>query len=292
MIFSQARATILYIFFSSGRARLHGGIMNIGIIIDIVVVALVLVMTIVGIKRGFVKTIMGLATSVLVIVIAILAVTPLTNAIVEGTELDDMLNAELEKPLSEKLPNAYAKVYYYDTDGDDVKELVYEIDSERHPYDEIMGSSLLKFVGNLAKPLVEDKVDMNDSESSVYFIDAITSSITGYVFLVGMFIVLLIVVRLLMAILMKLLKKAVSRLYIAHFLDKVLGGVFGLAVGALIVFVVLTILQILAPMEFMSVVNAELAKTTLVSFIMDNNFLYSFIAEKIDVSGLLGNIGK
>ena len=266
--------------------------MNIGIIIDIVVVALVLIMTIVGIKRGFVKTVMGLATSVLVIVIAVLAVTPLTNAIVEGTELDDMLNDELGKSISEKLPNAYAKIYYFDTDGDDVKELIYEIDSERHPYDEIMGSSILKSVGNLAKPLVEDKVDMEDADSWVYFIDAITSSITGYIFLVGMFIVLLIVVRLLMAILIKLLKKAVSRLYIAHFLDKVLGGIFGLAVGALIIFVVLTIIQVLAPMEFMSVVNTELANTTLVKFIMDSNFLYTFIAEKIDVTGLLGNVGK
>lgn len=276
------------------------------IILDLVLVAIIVLMVMVGIKRGLVKTCVGLISTILVIVVAIVAVGPVTNLIIVGTDLDETLSESLESPLAEKLPNAYAKVYYYDLNEDGEKELVYEMDGEKDAFENIFkDNAILNFVKvaglltDSVDELLEANVELNpeiedykDQMNKIDFIDAVTTPIVSLILTGAMFIILLIVVRIVIALLFKLLKKLISSLYIVHFVDKMLGGILGLAMGAVFVLVVLTIVQILSELAFMGPVNEFISNTVVTKFLMEGNFLYDFLINSVNLGELMGNLGK
>lgn len=279
--------------------------MNWSIIVDIVLVAIVVITIFLGVKRGFVKSLVGLVSTAIIIAVAVLATSPLTQLIVAGTNLDDQLAETLEQPLAEKLPNAYATVYYTDYDNDPVTdvELVYKIDGEEHLFNEIFDdNAIIKQLGlvKLIRPSVEkileqqaqnENIDLDDYSNTISFVDGVTVPIATAIITVIVFIALLIVTKIVLWILLKIFKKIVSRLYIAHFIDKMLGGIFGLAMGALLVLILLTILQLLSPLSFMEPVNDFLDKSVVTKFLMDNNILYRFVSEKIDLESIMSKIG-
>ncbi len=275
------------------------------IILDVVLIAIVALMVVVGIKRGLVKTCVGLVSTILVLVVAITAVTPLTNLIMVATEWDEGLQDALETPLA-NVPNAYAKVYYYDIDEDgQEKELVFEIDGTIKEFDKIFeDNAVLNFlkISNLLEKnidgILQDKAETNGiedykvQENNIDFIDGITAPIVTIVFTAVMFIVLLIVTRILIAVILKLLQKIISRLYIVHFVDKMLGGVFGLVAGALFVLIALTLVQLLSQLSFMEPVNAFISKTVVTQFLMEQNFLYELLVNTVNLGEIMGNLGK
>ena len=276
------------------------------IILDLVLVAIIVLMVMIGIKRGLVKTCVGLISTILVIVVAIAAVNPVTNLIIVGTEWDDDVRTSLESPLADKLPNAYAKVYYFDLNEDGEKELVYEMDGIKAPFEEIFKeNAVLDFI-NVAGLLTDsvdgllqenaennpEIADYKDQTNTIDFIDGVTTPLTSIIFTGICFILLLIVSRIVIALLFKLLKKLVSSLYIVHFVDKMLGGVFGLAMGALFVLVLVTVIQILSQLAFMDAISEFMSKTIVTKFLMENNFLYDFLINSINLGELMGSLGK
>lgn len=279
--------------------------MNWSIIVDIVLVAIVVITILLGVKRGFVKSLVGLVSTAIIIAVAVLATSPLTQLIVAGTNLDDQLAEVLEQPLAEKLPNAYATVYYTDHDNNPVTdvELVYMIDGEEKLFNEIFDdNAIIKQLGlvKLIRPSVEkileqqaenENIDLDNYSNTISFVDGVTVPIATAIITVIVFIALLIVTKIVLWILLKIFKKIVSRLYIAHFIDKMLGGIFGLAMGALLVLILLTIVQLLSPLSFMEPVNDFLDKSVVTKFLMDNNILYRFVSEKIDLESIISKIG-
>lgn len=278
--------------------------MNWSILVDVVIVALVVLIIVLGVKRGFVRSIVGLVSAVAVLAGAIMLTSPVTGLITAGTDWDKQIAESLESPIAEKLPNAYATVYYTDYDNDvntDV-ELVYKIDGEEHPFDEIFnGNAVIKQLGlaKLVRPAVEkllhaqaeeENIALDNFNNTINLIDGVTTPIATAILTVAVFFALLIVLWIVLWILLKIFKKVVSRIYIAHFLDKMLGGIFGLVMGVLVVLIILTVIQVLSPLSFMEPVNNFLSETVVTKFVMDNNFLYRFLAESINIESLMSGI--
>lgn len=276
------------------------------IILDLVLVAVIVLMVMLGIKRGLVKTCVGLISTILVIVVAVVAVSPVTNLIIVGTELDDQLSDALESPLADKLPNAYAKIYYYDLDENGEKELIFEIDNKKANFEDIFSeNAVLDFINvaglltDSADELLQASAELNpevtdykDQTNTVDFIDCVTTPLTSLIFTAASFILLLVVTRIVIALLFKLLKKLISSLYIVHFVDKMLGGVFGLAMGALFVLILITLVQLLSQLAFMDAINEFISGTVVTKFLMENNFLYDFLINSVNLGELMGRLGK
>lgn len=279
---------IISIFYLNFIERYIGGQMH--IIVDVVIILIVLLTTIVGIKRGFVKTMYGLITSILVIVIAVFATTPLTSLVIKNTTWDDKLEVSLQGALSPKIPNGYGSFVYYDLNSDGTTELAFkpENSDEYKAYDKVFEGTPYGMVNlqKLIRKTVEKNLNEDDADSNIAVADAVAKTLTLYIFLAGFFIVIVIVSKIIFMILMRLLLKAVQSLYFVHFVDKTLGGVFGLVLGALVVLVVLSIIQAMSSLPFMSSVNAFLEKTTITKFIMNNNFLYTFFTKYVNLEKL------
>ena len=276
------------------------------IILDLVLVAIIVLMVMLGIKRGLVKTCVGLVSTILVIVVAVVAVSPVTNLIIVGTDLDETVSESLESPLADKLPNAYAKVYYYDLNEDGEKELIFEVDNKKANFEDIFKeNAVLDFINvaglltDSVDELLQENAELNpeiedykDQTNTIDFIDGVTTPLVSIIFTAVVFILLLIVTRIVIALLFKLLKKLISSLYIVHFVDKMLGGIFGLAMGALFVLILLTLVQLLSQLAFMEVINEFMDKTIVTKFLMENNFLYDFLLNSVNLGELMGSLGK
>ncbi|MDD3946289.1 MAG: CvpA family protein [Clostridia bacterium] len=264
--------------------------MLIGLAIDVLLVATLLLFAVVGAKKGIVKMSLGLITAVAVLGLSIWLVSPVSKLIIDGTKLDNQLMSALEQPIGAKLPGSYTTLFYddYDNDPETPDQLLCDKDGTAMPYEYIFeGTVYEKFnLHKLIKPMIEDALQ-NEEVDHIYLVDAITFSISSIIIMAGTFIVLLILLRIIMAILMKLLRKAISSLYVAHFLDKLLGFAFGLAMGAVIVVVVVTLVQIMQNMTFMEPVMTAIDRSYLTKFVMQNNFIYTYIVEKINLQNIL-----
>lgn len=275
--------------------------MNIGIIIDIAVVAIILIVAIIGIKRGFVKTLVGLLSIVITLAAAIFLTQPVAGLVADSTEWDASLRTELANAIADSLPNSNANVIYDNLDGDPETDLelafVPEGSNEPAPLSEVFGDNFLwglipgsLLEGAAADMLTEqalaEDIELDSAINTVPLLNVVSQAFVNVIFLVGAFIVLAIVVRLLLWLILLLLRKITQRVYLAYFLDKTLGGVLGLALGAVIVLIILTILQLLSGMSFMTAVNETLDGTTVTKMIMDNNFLYELLSQFIDLSSI------
>lgn len=275
--------------------------MNIGIIIDIAVVAIILIVAIIGIKRGFVKTLVGLLSIVITLAAAIFLTQPVAGLVADSTEWDTSLRTELANAIADSLPNSNANVIYDNLDGDPETDLelafVPEGSNEPAPLSEVFGDNFLwglipdsLLEGAAADMLTEqalaEDIELDSAINTVSLLNVVSQAFVNVIFLVGAFIVLAIVVRLLLWLILLLLRKITQRVYLAYFLDKTLGGVLGLALGAVIVLIILTIIQLLSGMSFMTAVNETLDGTTVTKMIMDNNFLYELLSQFIDLSSI------
>lgn len=269
-----------------------------GIVIDIVVVAIIVLVAILGIKRGFIKTLFGLLSIVIALVAAIFLTAPVVDVVTTNTEWDEDLRQELGVALGDKLPNSEISIHYAYLEGEE-PELVFvdETTGEVKAFSEILtGQALWGLIPQswlneaaddiLTTQAAADEIEIDDPMNFVSFRNVTSQALVNVIYKVAGFIAVFIVARILIWIILRLLKKLTQNVYIAYFIDKMLGGILGLALGAVIILVILTILQLLGEMSFMTSVNELLASTTVTRIIMDNNFLYDLLVKYVDLSFL------
>lgn len=264
--------------------------MLIGLAIDVLLVATLLLFAVVGAKKGIIKMSFGLITAIAVLAGSILLVSPVSKVLIDNTNLDNKIMSSIEGPIASKLPGSYDSLYYLDLDNnpETPDELVCDKDGTPMPYEYIFEGTIYQKFGlqKLIKPMVENALDNGDSDH-IYLVDAITFSISSIIIMVVTFVVLLILLRIILAILMKLLSKAIASLYVAHFLDKFLGLVFGLALGAVVLIALITVVQIIQNVSFMEPVMTAIDRSYLTKFIMENNFVYTLLVQKANLQGML-----
>ncbi len=269
-----------------------------GIVIDIVAIVIILLMVILGIKRGFIKTLFGLLSIVIALAAAVFLTAPVVDVVVANTEWDEDLRQEIGTSLADTLPNSEVSVHYGYLEGEE-PELVFmpEGTNELKPFSEILADSALwglmpkSWLNEAAEDILTaqaeaDEIDIDNPMNFVSFRDVVSQALVNAIYTVAGFIAVFIVARILIWLILRLFKKLAQNIYIAYFIDKMLGGIIGLALGAVIVLVILTILQLMGDMSFMASVNEALNSTTITKLIMENNFLYDLLQEYVDLSAL------
>ncbi len=269
-------------------AYTHGGYMT-GIILDVAVVVITVLLLIFGIWRGMYKLIFGLVSALLAIVLTVICVSPVSTLIVDKTTLDERLSSAIDKPLSTALPNGDVVIQLLDLDGDgNATELGFVVEGEQHPFSDLLAGTPYSMLSSVVESAVKGRVTEESSE--VTFRAALSASLTAYIIMAIVFIALLIVLSILVALIMKLIKKFVTHTYLGHFIDKLLGAVLGLAIAAVIIFGALAIIRTLGTYEWIIPVNNLIESSTLTKILYNNNFLYTFIVDRVDLKGLIDKI--
>lgn len=257
-------------------------------ILDIVVIALTILLLLFGIWRGMYKMINGLISSIIALVLAIILTSTVVTFVIDNTLLDDKLVDVLAIQLDKYVPNSQQVVAFYDIDNDaeTPDELGFNPGTGVKPFEEIFEGSKIAFLSAPIKSLVEKQVT---EYGEAPFLKAMVAVITAYILTGVAFILLMILLFIIIRLLFALIKKVVSATYIGYYVNKVVGGILGLAVAGALVFGFLTIVKLLSNYSMIITINTMIDDSTVTKLLAQNNFLYGLIGD-IDIQSQIDKI--
>ncbi len=210
-----------------------------GIILDIVILAILALSIFFGYKKGLIGVVFNLCAFIVAIIITWILYTPVTNAIIKNTEIDDNIrNAIVEK--------GFIK-------NEDKKE-------EQDGVNKYINEYVTTPISNTANDVVEETAKV----------------VSEKVVAIGVAILLFIVVRIGL-ILLKFVIEGIARLPIIKQFDKAGGIVYGGIRGMFIIYIFLAILFFIMSVNNSGMI-ADLINTSLISKILyANNLILKII---------------
>lgn len=244
-------------------------------IVDIVVIAVIAVSLIIGLIRGFAKTVFSLGKRLLGLIIDLFLCAPIARICVKFGFVQNM-NARLVASLQES--NA---IFAQEITQESIDGLADTLPAKF----KILTTTLQKVLNSALGELKDTGITLGQ---------AVGDTITYYIVLVVVFIILLIILTILLTLLFKLFKNMIESMTLVNVLDKILGLVLGTILGILFIglaFIVLDFLSTLIGgvqtfMENYIVVSVEPEKFSVTRFIYLNNpvrLLFNLLVRKENI---------
>lgn len=238
-------------------------------VLDIIVIVVLALGLLIGLWRGFLRTLLNLFSNVASIVVAVLLAKPVTN-VVQGWF--GILNT-ISNGISGVLESNILPKEGYPMDAEAIKS-------------GLQGSSIMN---SLVSPFIP--ADTSQIADAHELSTIIGSKLGQIVLMIIVAIVLFIIIKILVRLLAKLFDAITKKSAISG-LDRVLGGVVGLLKGAILVFVVLSVLYALNSLPFINswfdgLVNDSHITLYIYNAIQD---LFTFILSKVDISGAISGL--
>ena len=244
-------------------------VFTIGIIADIVIVAILLINAISGAKKGFVYTIYRFFRLIIAFASAYFFAKPLA-AIIKATPFHEKLVSNLESSLGEYLENAVSGIFSQNTAV-----------SESAASSEKL-SALQKYLGidpeaiaHEYSKLMEQKAENATESIKDYILAPFTDGITTAISFVLIFVASLLALYIVMKIL-----DLIAGAPVINGINRTLGGISGIVVGIIQIFVITIILDALLPLAGAGGILAaqELQNSRLYSILLSVNPVALLIA--------------
>ncbi len=217
------------------------------LIIDLIILAVVIIFTVIGYKRGLVKIAFGLCTFVLALIITLILYKPVSNLIIDNTEIDE----NIEKAITDNiLPEGVSETELINFDALENNE-VYSHLLENELYASILESS--------------------EEISIKHISETLSTKIIEAIVMLAIYIIAKIVLRFVTA-----LADLVAKLPLLNTFNSLGGILVGFLQGCLVVLVVFAIVSLMSPMLDPSVVNT-INESSIASAIYNNNLLLNLI---------------
>ena len=211
-----------------------------GIILDVIIVAIIALNVYLCYKKGLVNLAVGLIAVVAAIILSVLFYKPVTNLIVENTQFDETL-------------------------GNTIIELLVP---------EGVDPSQVKFVGVLSYFQTEVENAVNGTENNVVYNTAgvMAQKIIGLIVFIGIFTVVRVVLFALTFV-----ADAITSLPILKQLDDVGGILYGLVKALLIIYLVLAIVSLIVSFTANTAISDAIANSYVTKFFYNNNILLNLV---------------
>ncbi len=209
------------------------------IIVDVVIIGILLICIIMGYVRGLTGALIKIVSFVLSIIIAFVLFIPISNLIIDKTNIDENLEQS-------------------------IKEMIIGNEQENK---ENMPTAITDYIGKQVENAADDAKEMvaNSTANEV----AIT------IVKAGTWIVLFIIARILL-ILLRFITSLIARLPVIKQFDKLGGIVYGILEGLIIVYVLLAIISFVSPM-MNGTLSTSIEESHVGSMMYNNNLLLKII---------------
>lgn len=214
-----------------------------GIIIDIITVAIMALFIFIGYKKGLIKVALGLVAIIVSILIALIFYRPAANFIINNTQLDNIISE-----------NIYNKIK--------------DVDFNNITVEEKEKNQILKIADKQIKKALEESRD----NTAQYVSDSLTTTIIEGISLIGLIIMLRIAL-----LALNLLSDVVASLPIIKQFNKSGGILYGIIEGLFIINLIFAILYILNPIVSNSKIEQMVNQTKLSKLIYQNNVIITAI---------------
>lgn len=195
-------------------------ILNLFGLMDIIIVAIIVILTIIGWKSGFLLKVIKLASSLFGLIASILLARPFSTVLDKW--FGEGIALKIEEFLLERISNGGAQA------------------TEENIRIALADMALPEFIMDW----IIDKV--NTQETINAFVDTLTPLLKSLILLLIAFVVLFFGSMLVFALL-KVLAKMITSIPVIKQVDKVLGAIFGLFKAAVLIYVVLFLIGLLMP---------------------------------------------
>lgn len=215
------------------------GVKCMSIIVDIVILAILLLCIIIGYVRGLTGSLIKILSFVLSIVIAFILFIPISNLIIENTQIDENLEQS-------------------------IREMI--IGNEQNEEDN-MPQAITDYIGQKVEGAADDaKEAIADSTANEVAITIVKA---------GTWIVLFIVARILL-IFLRFITSLIAKLPVIKQFDKLGGIIYGILEGLIIIYVLLAIISFVSPMLNGNLASA-IDESYVGSMMYNNNLLLKII---------------
>lgn len=244
-------------------------------IVDIVIIAAIALAAIIGLVRGFAKTLFSLGKRILGLVIDLFLCAPVARVCVKLgfiqnwnikivaslSESNEVFSQALTQESIDNLPNALPQKF------------------------SVLGPLLQKVLNSAFADIKDTGITLGQ---------AIADTLVYYVVLAVVFIVLLIILSILLRLIFKFLNSMIESMTLVNTIDKILGLVLGLALGIFFVGLAFVVLDLLSTVSegvnnFMNtyvLVTASPDKFSVTRFIYNNNpvrLLFNLLVKKENI---------
>ena len=209
------------------------------IIVDLVILAIIVLCIILGYYRGLTGSLIKILSFVLSIVIAFVLFIPISNLVIENTQIDESLEQS-------------------------IREMI--IGNEQNEENN-MPEAITDYISQ--------KVEQAADDAKAAVVDSTSRDVAETIVKAGTWIVLFIVARILL-IFLKFITSLIARLPIIKQFDKLGGIAYGLIEGLIIVYLLLALVSFIAPMFDNSIIT-EIKDSFAGSIFYNNNLLLKII---------------
>ena len=211
-----------------------------GIILDVIIVAIVVLNIFICYKKGLVKLAVGLIAVLAAIILALILYKPVSNIIIKNTDID------------EKIENAIINNFSADTNG----------------------NGEVRYVGILdyLEKYVDDAINKTQNEIVYETAGTMAIKIVNTAVLLGIFLIVRIILQLLTFV-----SDIITSLPIIKQFNEVGGVLYGIAKAILIIYVILAILFfVIFATENVTISNA-IADSFITKFLYEHNLLLNIL---------------
>ena len=222
--------------------------MGMGVIIDIIILAIVALSTFIGYKVGLTKSLLKIFSFVIAIIIAVVLFKPVSAIVINNTEIDENIQTSI--------------VSMFENHEEKEEEKTEENKKDNMP------AVFYNYIENTVKDATSEAKDKIVKDAA----NQIAISIINVGVIIALFIASSIIV-----FVIGLLTDAVSKLPVIKECNEIGGAVFGFLRACIIILVLFTIITLLAPyIESLGIM--DMIKTSIIgNFLYNNNLLFNII---------------
>ena len=214
-----------------------------GIILDIIIIAIMAISIFLGYKRGLVKVAVKLCALLIAIIVTLVFYKPISNIIIDNAELDEKIENIIIENGTKKLEESN------------------EEESQN-------------FLENMQK-YVDDTITQTQNEIVENAAKEISVKIISILAIVGLFIVTRLVL-----ILLVLISDLITSIPIIKQFNELGGILYGIISGLAIIYIILAIVYLVASMSASNSILTAIDSSIITKFMYQNNILLNIIFKK------------
>lgn len=228
-----------------------------GVIVDIIILAIVAICILVGYKRGLSKSILKIASFLIAIILALILYRPIANVITDKTDL----NKNIRNGIIEKFNKDVEEIEKGET-----PEKIEETKEESNQENKEIKIAITDNIG--------EKIKDETEEMKKKIIEETATEIANRVVDIGAALVVFIVVRIILLVVFALLD-LITKLPILKQVDKTGGIIYGILQGLLITYIILAIIYLLNMISGLSSIGIvkDIDNSLLGKILYNNNLL-------------------
>lgn len=211
-----------------------------GVITDLILIAIVMVFVIIGYVKGLTGSLIKLASFIIAIVLALILYKPLTNVVIQKTQIDERIE----------------------------EAIIQNFSKTENQNEENMPTTLVESINN--------KIEKETTDARNEIVEKTAKSTTLTIMKVGTAIAIYIVARLILFI-VAILAKGITQLPLLKQIDKTGGIVYGLVQGIVIVYVLLGIASLMSVVWANNPIVEAINKSYIGLILYNNNIIFKLI---------------